>query len=145
MQPLKAPRISGARLLEAVTAYLPEAIATSLLDISECVRVNAEMVIVLSRTDPGRILIKLREEKVIVNHFVPVRTKGERQRNRSAYDADRVESFSNNALTKIDREVIEPLLSAFYSDQKMTTIDAMIRFRSGVVSSITLKTEINGY
>jgi hypothetical protein len=124
---------------------LPEAIATSLLDTSECVRVNAEMVIVLSRTDPGRILIKLREEKVIVNHFVPVRTKGERQRSRSAYDADRVESFSNNALTKIDREVIGPLLAAFYSDQKLTTIDAMIRFRSGVVSSITLKTEVNGY
>jgi hypothetical protein len=103
------------------------------------------MVILLSRQNPDRISIKLRQEKVINSHSPAPLLSGSKPRAISVYESDRIEAFANNALTKIDREVIIPLLTAFYSAQKMTTIDAMIRFRSGVVSSITLKTEVNGY
>jgi hypothetical protein len=104
-----------------------------------------ELVAILSRTDPDRISIKIREEKVVNSYDLPNDSSISDSRATSSFDTDKIESFANNALVKIEREAVEPLLLAFYSNQKLTTIDATIRFRSGVVSSITLKTEIGGY
>jgi hypothetical protein len=145
MQPIKVPKISSDRLIKTIADYIPDLIATSLIGSAEYARIGTEMVIILSRQDPDRISIKLREEKIINSYDLTGFRSNSKNRSTSAYEADRLEAFANNALTKIDREVVAPLLTAFYSPQKMTTIDAMVRFRSGVVSSITLKTEVNGY
>lgn len=145
MQPTKVPKISGDRLIKTIADYIPDLIATSLIGSAEYARIGTEMVVILSRQDPDRISIKLREEKVINSYDLAGFRPSNKSRSTSAYETDRIEAFTNNALTKIDQEVVAPLLSAFYSPQKMTTIDAMVRFRSGVVSSITLKTEVNGY
>lgn len=141
--PIKNQRISQSRLLATIASYLPEIIATSLFGREQCARINSEMVVILSRTDPDRISIKLRDEQTIncfdVSPPVPVTGIV------SALESDKLEVFVNNALVKIDREVVIPLLTDFYSSQKMTTIDAMIRFKSGVIGSITIKKEISGY
>ena len=143
--PLSENRIAPDRLIATISSYLPDAIERSLFK-STIVRNNVELVAILSRSDPDRIAIKVRQETVsnlyqgtkIDRGNAPVRLK-------SGLELDTIERYVNNAIVKISSEVVPELLARFYSAQKLTTIDVMLRFRSGVLSSFTFKTEVGGY
>jgi hypothetical protein len=104
------------------------------------------MIVLLARNDPDRIGIKIRQETIanfnqnskLNRPNMPVRVK-------TGLEIDTIERYVNNAIVKISNEVVPELLSRFYSNQKLTTIDTMLRFRSGVLSSFTFKTEVGGY
>lgn len=143
---LEKSAIEPKRLLDTISSYLPELIENSLVVKSSNLRINTELVAILSRNDPDRIAIKVRQETV-ANCYS--NTKLDRQnlpkKMKSGLEIDTIERYINNAIVKIEREVVGELLARFYSPQKLTTIDAMLRFRSGVLSSITFKTEVGGY
>lgn len=138
-------RITPDRAIETIASYLPEAVEQSLLK-SANIRSNVEMIVLLARNDPDRIGIKIRQETIVNFHQnsklnrpnMPMRVK-------TGLEIDTIERYVNNAIVKISNEVVPELLSRFYSAQKLTTIDTMLRFRSGVLSSFTFKTEVGGY
>lgn len=138
-------RITPDRLIASIASYLPDAIEQSLFK-SSTVRSNVELVAILSRSDPDRIAIKVRRE-TIVNLYR--NTKLDRLNTpaklKSGLEIDTIERYVNNSIVKISREVVPELLARFYSAQKLTTIDVMLRFRGGVLSSFTFKTEVGGY
>lgn len=137
--------ITRQRIIEAVSAQVPTIVANSLTVPALCDRINTEMVILLSRSDPQRISVRLREEKTINSYEAEDCLKKKKLKTIASVEKDNISVFSNNAIVKIDNEVIVPLLNAFYSSQRLATADALIRFKSGVISSITLKIEIPGY
>lgn len=141
----KAQKISQARLLKTIGLYLPNLVAKSFANRERVDRINTEMLVLLSRAEPDRILIKLREETAISVHDCAPEESIEDRLLRSAFNADKVETYVNNATVKIDNELVLPMLETFYSSRKLGTLDALVRFRSGVIGSITIKHEIGGY
>ena len=145
LAPIKPITITQPQLLTAIVNYIPALVAASFFNKSSIVRTNTEMVVVLSRDDPARISIKLREEKIINLHTPDVAEYRLAQIVTDSLMGDKIGIYSRNAVAKIEKEVVNPMIDIFYSSQKLTTVDAVVRFRSGVIGSITIKTEISGY